>query len=157
MKPYPYAWINSWNIHFNWFYFISPRHPFLSLPAWTRRMGWRIAGKASNTTAGDEYVAGEATQGFALSTNQAKQANKDGSSCCWGLSRGWESFIWGFTSETRKRVLPYARNNNKNRLSQLAVADRASLHLAFDLRSYACCRPLHHKQNTSFRPDRRKN
>ena len=76
MKPYPYAWMNSWNINFNGFYFISPRHPFLSLPAWTRRMGWRIAGKASNTTAGDSYVAGEATQGFALSTNQAKQASQ---------------------------------------------------------------------------------
>ena len=73
-----------------------------------------------------------------------------------GFLRGWESFIWGFTSETRRRVLPYACNNNKNRLSQLAVADRASLHLAFDLSSYACCRPLHHKENTCFRPDKEK-
>ncbi|KAI3450708.1 hypothetical protein Pfo_007373 [Paulownia fortunei] len=36
----------------------------------------------------------------------------------------------GFTPETRKRVLPYA--HNKNRLSQSAIANRASLHLASD-------------------------
>ena len=85
MKPYPYAWMNSGNIHFNWFYFISPRHPFLSLPAWTRRMGWRIADKASQPTKIDPVAVGDFPG--------------DGS----------PHIIWGFTSETRKRVLPYAR------------------------------------------------
>lgn len=33
-KPYPYAWMNSWNIHFNFFllfYLISPSHSLLVL------------------------------------------------------------------------------------------------------------------------------
>jgi hypothetical protein len=72
MKPYPYAWMNSWNIKMD-STSSPPGTPFS--PYQPGQDGWD-AGKASNTTAGDSYVAGEATQGFALSTNQAKQASQ---------------------------------------------------------------------------------
>lgn len=63
-------------------------------------------------------------------SGQSKPANKDWSSCCWGLSRGWESFISYEDSPLKLERGSYPTPDNKNRLSQLAVADRALLHLA---------------------------